>query len=183
MSLFDIDLLVFKFIHYKISNPFFDFLLPILRNKLTWIPLYLYWVIILIKKNKKRVIPILLFAIILIILCDNSCARILKPLIERNRPCDTLAFTEWFRNLGHCSNTFSFPSCHATNHSAIAVFIAYFLNHTWIKYLVLWVIIICISQIYIGVHYPIDIIGGIILGSVLGFLIKKIYIIYQKRMI
>lgn len=181
MNFYEIDLLIFKFIHSDISNNLFDVLFPILRNKLTWIPLYLYWIYVLYKKFDKKIIYILLFAIILIVLCDNSCARIFKPLVERARPCQVLSLFDWFRDLGMCSGTYSFPSCHATNHTAIGVFMAYFLDRTWNKYLLIWVISICVSQIYVGVHYPSDIIGGIILGLIIGFAVKFLYQVFEKK--
>lgn len=181
MTFHEIDLLIFKFIHSDIHNEVFDMILPIIRNKLTWVPLYIYWVYFLYKKYSVNTINIILFAIILIALCDNSCARILKPLIERLRPCQSLGIYEWFRDTGLCSQTFSFPSCHATNHSAIAVFMATFLSSRWTNFLCAWVIGVCIAQVYVGVHYPSDVLGGIVLGTVIGLVVRYLYLVFQNK--
>lgn len=168
ISAIDIDLL--KFIHFHLKNEIFDVILPLARTKTTWIPLYFILLFYLYKNYPKEYWKIILATIVLVIIGDTLCARLLKPLFERARPCQVYELESWFSSFGLCSSTFSFPSCHAVNHSIIAVFNLPYFKNTYKFLLVLWVLLIGFSQIYIGVHYPSDIFGGIIIGSLIGLL-------------
>jgi undecaprenyl-diphosphatase len=168
--LFSIDKNLFIVIHHEIKNGFFDILCPILREKKTWIPLYLLVAYFIYKKYPNRWKSIFLISIIAVIVSDFLCAQILKNTIERIRPC-VLFEGEWFyHNFGLCSQgTYSCPSCHAFNHASLAVFWAYLFPQK--KYRILlsvWVLLIGFSQVYIGVHFPLDVVFGFLLGGMVG---------------
>ncbi len=155
-----------------------DFIFPILRNKLTWIPLYIGVVIYTYLKHKAHFLHLVLISIGLIILSDNTCARLLKPIFERIRPCAAPELSSYFRGLIHCSNGFSMPSCHAMNHAALACFWSLTILKKFRWFLVLWACSIAFSQVYVGVHYPSDVFVGLIFGAFYGYLAKLVYTKY-----
>lgn len=169
-----LDITIFKWIHFYLKNDFFDYILPVLRNKLTWIPLYIYFIYHLYKVNNKNYWKIILSTIVLVCFSDIICAKVLKELIVRIRPCYLLHRESWFFDFGLCSSTYSFPSCHALNHTAIAVFLSCYFNKLGKSLLTLWVFCIGFSQIYVGVHYPTDILGGIIFGTFIALIARNL---------
>lgn len=169
-----LDISILRFIHTVLGNTVFDIVCPILRTKTTWIPLYLFFIYYLWKNYSRAYWKIILVCLIVISLSDVICAQLLKPLFHRIRPCQILEYQAWLRSFSLCSTTFSFPSCHAFNHAALAFFLApYFPKKSHFLF-ILWVFIICFSQVYIGVHYPSDILGGCLCGMTLAFLSKKL---------
>lgn len=159
-------------------SPFWDTVMYWLSNKLIWIPLYLLLIYFLILYFKKQTIIILLFVAILIFLSDQTSVSLFKNIFQRLRPCHEPSLS----NLVHivkdkCGGQYGFVSSHATNHFAISVFLIPFLGKR-LKYftplILFWAAIISYSRVYLGVHYPGDVIGGAILGSTLGLAISII---------
>ena len=121
---------------------------------------------------------------------DTVSSKIIKKSVQRTRPCND---TNRLLEQGHevkllvpCGSGYSFPSSHATNHFAVAVFVIFtFAAHKkWSKWgLIAWASSIALGQVYVGVHYPLDIICGGVLGSIIGwrvaFLYKKLENAYQ----
>lgn len=176
MSILDIDQELFRLIHADMNNSIFDMILPCLRNKYTWIPLYIFFIYHLYTRFQRRVLFILVGSLVAILISDLVCAQVLKNLIARLRPCVALAGESWLRNFELCSrSTFSFPSCHAANHAAISAFIWHFFRRSRRWLFILWVVLIGYSQVYVGQHYPLDIIGGACFGFFLGWTIYNIY--------
>ncbi|MHA4896407.1 phosphatase PAP2 family protein [Pedobacter sp. PWIIR3] len=173
---FDVDL--FLSIHRGLSNPFFDWLLPLMRNRYFWAPLYLFIVIFCVKAYKKKgwyIIGMLLFTFAM---GDLLASRLIKNTVMRIRPCNEITLTNDIIHRVECGSGYSFPSAHATNHFAIAVFLIFVFYDKWKAILPLalgWAFIISFSQIYVGVHYPIDVIAGTILGTLIGFCTSRLY--------
>lgn len=145
--------------------------MPIITEGKTWIPLYILIVLFfIIKFQYKSWIPLVILAACVGI-SDKGSAGIIKPLVERTRPCNEVGVKA--RVVGvECRNSFSFPSSHATNHLCIAMFLTIlFRKEKWYWHIswFIWAILIAYSRIYVGVHYPLDIIGGGILGAVIGY--------------
>lgn len=147
-----------------------DVIFPILRNKLTWIPLYIVVAFYAFQKHKAHFLHFVLFSIGLVILSDFTCAQLLKPFFERIRPCANPDLSLHFRGLIHCSNGYSMPSCHAMNHAALACFWSLNVLKKYRWYLVIWACSIAFSQVYVGVHYPSDVLVGLVLGTLCGYL-------------
>jgi len=110
----------------------------------------------------------------LAILASDQSSNLIKHFVHRLRPC---AVGEARLLVAHCSDTFSFTSNHAANHFAIAVFLSLvFRQIRWFPFvLVLWAAFISLSQVYVGLHYPADIAGGALLGSLAGYLAFLIF--------
>lgn len=98
----------------------------------------------------------------------------------RLRPC---AVMDVRLLVEHCSNTYSFTSNHAANHFALAVFLLLvFSSHRWLSYvLISWAVFIGFSQIYVGLHYPADVVGGAVLGSLVGYLTFLIFKLIKQK--
>ncbi|MBY0245497.1 MAG: phosphatase PAP2 family protein [Sphingobacteriaceae bacterium] len=180
-SLLEWDTALFLKIHIGLSNSFFDFLMPLLRNKLFWTPLYLFIIVFCIKKYQKKGVYVILMLLFTFALGDLTASRIIKPLVSRVRPCNEVNLATQIIHRVDCGSGKSFPSAHATNHFAVAVFLILVFYHKWKLILpigLLWAASICLAQIYVGVHYPVDIFCGTVLGISIAFftfsLFKKI---------
>jgi undecaprenyl-diphosphatase len=122
-----------------------------------------------------------LFAALTVLLTDQISSGLIKNFVQRPRPCfDPNFYSQVRLLLDHCSGGYSFTSSHATNHYGIAAFLfatlgSYF-GH-WKYLLFVWASLICYAQVYVGVHYPLDVIVGAILGYIIGSIV---YMAYQK---
>ena len=166
------DKALFLFFNKQHTNPFFDWLMPILRESKNWIPLYLLLLAFAVLKLKKKVWIWILGATTTILLSDQISSHIFKPLFARPRPCADIDFAPQVRLLvEHCSGGFSFTSSHACNHFGIAMFIITTLSSylkNWKFAFLIWATAICYAQVYVGVHYPLDVLCGGILGALIG---------------
>jgi undecaprenyl-diphosphatase len=172
---FDRDL--FFAINNGLSNGFFDWLMPILRDRYTWVLLYLFIIVFSIKNYGKQGFIMILFLAMTFGISDFISSSIIKPNVQRLRPCNEPEIKTKVNNLVDCGTGYSFPSSHATNHFAIAVFLIMMFYHKWKVILpigILWAASISFAQIYVGVHYPIDILTGGLLGSSIGLGMSKI---------
>lgn len=180
-----LDKELFTFIHARASNEALDGLMLLLRNGFTWLPFYLfmlYW--ILRRENRKFAFPFILLSVATVALTDSVSARFLKPLIDRPRPCSDEALQPIIRHIINCAGEFSMPSTHASNHFGLASFwfftILFCRNKRW-YWLWLWAALVCYAQIYVGKHYPFDILVGAIFGSFVGWAFYKIFKRFMKK--
>jgi undecaprenyl-diphosphatase len=172
---FDRDL--FFAINHGLSNSFFDWLMPILRDRYTWVLLYLFIIVFSIKNYGKQGFIMLLFLAMTFGISDFLSSSVIKPNVQRLRPCNETEIKTNVNNLVDCGTGYSFPSSHATNHFGIAVFLIMMFYHKWKIILpigIFWAASISFAQIYVGVHYPIDILTGSLLGSSIGLGMSKI---------
>ena len=175
-QLIHIDHLIFDFVNQSLSNPLFDYIMPIIRNKKTWIPFYIILASLLIKYKKKEGLLIIVLAIASIGLADGISSHILKPYFERIRPCYLNGFADHVNLLlSRCSGAFSLPSSHAANHFALASFLAlaFLKSNKVIAFtFIAWASSICFAQVYVGVHFPFDVLLGAILGIIIAALVN-----------
>ncbi|MEP7236718.1 MAG: phosphatase PAP2 family protein [Ferruginibacter sp.] len=172
-QLINFDKAFFKLVNGEWTNSFFDWIMPWLRNSLVWLPLYIFLLLFVIINFKKYGLWILLFAIITVAFTDGISSKILKPYFGRLRPCndpDMMSMVRFLLN-GRPGNG-SFTSSHAANHFGIAMFLytilkKYFGKWMWLFFV--WAFFICYAQVYVGVHYPFDILGGAVLGCLIGY--------------
>ena len=181
------DSLLFLTINTKLTSPFLDTILPLCRDANTWIPLYLFLILFLFLNFKHKAWLWILFALITVVLTDQTSSHLVKLFIQRPRPCadDFLQFHVRLM-VSHCSGGYSFTSSHATNHFGFAVFIFMTLKDVfkrWKWAFILWAAIVSYAQVYVGVHYPLDVIAGACLGSMIGWLTATIYLQRQSMTI
>lgn len=175
-QLLQLDQQWFSAINQGIANPVFDVLMPILRNRLTWVPLYLVATYFAIKKFGRTGGFMLLFGVLCFALADYTSASILKPWVARLRPCNTPGLS--VRSLVNCGTGFSFPSSHASNHFALAVFFVVLFGRQFKLAIVLplfWAFSIAFAQVYVGVHFPIDVMSGACIGALIGIVLGYIF--------
>jgi len=177
------DLQSFLWLNDK-HNVFFDFVMYWASNKLIWIPLYLFFLYLLIKNFKQNTIWILL-TIAVLILCADQFSVGFKCFFQRLRPCHEPELEGMIHLINNkCGGSFGFVSSHASNHFAIATFLSLIFKNTY-KYfsvpIFLWAAIIAYSRIYLGVHYPGDVIGGATLGILTGYILGKIYLMIERK--
>jgi undecaprenyl-diphosphatase len=173
----------FYLINTVLTNPFFDWLLPIFREKTIWIPLYIsFFVYSFLKMNWQKAILVVLFSLLTVGISDTISSKIIKKNVERPRPCRT---EEKVRSLVVCGTGYSFTSSHATNHFAIAIFAMGVLAHAlkrWKWCLPLWAASIGYAQIYVGVHYPLDVLAGALVGVLVGRFIFRLYLYTNRKL-
>ncbi|MCK9481809.1 MAG: phosphatase PAP2 family protein [Bacteroidia bacterium] len=172
----EIDRVLYEFLNGKLHTPFLDWLMPIITNANTWIPLYVGLLGYMIYRYRKLFFIPFLGLLISFGISDPVSAKIIKPIFERTRPCNETTVKS--RVVGvECRNSFSFPSSHASNHFAIAVFMTLLIGtrkRFGLGFWMIWAGVIAYSRVYVGVHYPFDIIAGAILGSFIGLVIAII---------
>jgi len=182
-NILDQDRLWFYTVHFEWANPYFDVIAPFLRNPLFWTPLYVFLAFFVIINYGRRGIYWILFYAMTVSISDFTAAKFLKPYFQRIRPCRDELFSDVVRNLVPCGSGWSFPSNHATNHFAMALFICLTLGKknpfVWVACLV-WAASVSLSQVYVAVHYPVDITGGAIYGSTIGIIMAWVFNKYVK---
>ena len=164
-----LDLNLFFFFNTTLSNPFFDIFFPFVTNAKNWLfPLMFFYIFIIIKYKKKGLI-IFLLTLSCVIITDAISAQLLKPFFARIRPSHEL-----YDNINLLigkGGRYSFPSNHAANTMALVFITNFFLNQSF-KYLFPISLIIGFSRIYVGVHYPFD----VVIGFIVGFIISKFFL-------
>jgi len=157
-----------------IHSPLWDYTMTLFTLTSTWLLFYGLIFFFVGKKYDKKSLFIFV-SLALLILCSDQLAGLLKHTIQRLRPSNDPAvspFTHVFFNKG---GEFGFVSAHAANLFAFATFtIRLFKNTRYTWFILFWASIIVYSRIYLGLHYPGDILGGIVLGVIVGSLIYKL---------
>ncbi len=174
-----LDQWLFILINTGLANPVFDSLMPFMRYPLNWAPLYLFLAAFAIINYKSKGAWWILFFAVTIPLTDMTGNYVFKHSFERTRPCGDPDFFFHVRLLvDHCSTGYSFVSNHAANHFGLATF--FFLTtkpllKKWAYIAFVWAALISIAQVYVGIHYPSDILGGAILGIIFGTLTGTLF--------
>jgi membrane-associated phospholipid phosphatase len=159
-------------------SPFFDLIMPFIRQQEFWYFFYLFLLVFILYNFGIRGCWWAVTLIMTVIIGDLFSSSLIKNLIFRFRPCRNPDLADQVRVLvNYCPQSSSFTSSHACNHFAAAWFIFITLNQTgsWRWVLFLWAFIICYAQVYVGVHFPLDILGGAIIGSSIGLAMSKFF--------
>lgn len=175
----DVDLFVYL---NGLGSENFDAFWLTLTRQICWTPFFLLLFYLIYKKiGTKQTLFIIVFIAVLLI-CTDQLTNFVKNSVQRLRPCNNPDINTFIRVV-QVRNSFSFFSGHASNTMAVAVFL-YCILHRYFKYfglLFLWPLIFAYSRIYLGLHYPLDILCGYLAGGLLGFIMFKIYKVAQKK--
>lgn len=161
------------------TNSFFDIVLPYFRDSVFWAPLYLFFLAFIVLNYGKKGLWWGIAFVCTVAIADMVSSRIFKEGFERLRPCRDPFFFDHVRLLvKHCSGGYSFTSSHAANHFGMATYMSITFYSTfkkWIYLTYLWALFIAYAQIYVGVHYPLDVLGGGLIGVLAGLLTASVF--------
>ncbi|MEP7109064.1 MAG: phosphatase PAP2 family protein [Ferruginibacter sp.] len=170
------DRWLFTKINQDWTNTFLDNIFPLWREAITWFPLYVFLLLFVLINFGKKSWPWIIGFLTTVALSDQISSHVIKQLFNRPRPCHDIILADHIRLLlDYCSDSRSFISSHATNHFGIAFFIYFTLKpyfQKWGYLFFFWAATISYGQVYIGVHYPTDVIGGALVGSFIGYFVS-----------
>jgi undecaprenyl-diphosphatase len=179
-----LDKNLFLFLN-SLNSPFFDHVMHAISGKLIWAPLYLAILIYLGITYKRKFIIIIIFIALAVALADQISVHLFKNVVQRLRPCHEPSL-EGMVHLyrGECGGLYSFVSSHATNSFNVALLSLLFIKKRWYTIsIILWAAIIGYSRVYLGVHYPGDVLCGSLLGALVGWSIYRLYDLTDKRIL
>ena len=177
-QIIEIDKQIMVFLNKTISNPIFDFIMPIITNQnfLVFFGLILIGYLAYFGGKRGRITIVLL--LIAASFSDAICFQIIKPWVGRIRPSHE--FYEYINLLVSKGGKYSFPSNHAANSFVFATVLSYFYDKNRISLYIL-ASTIAFSRVYVGVHYPLDIIFGSIIGYIISWIILSLWVIIKMR--
>lgn len=165
-------------------TPFWDEVMWWVSYKYSSIPIYLAVLIFILRKHKFKIpaslVTITLF-VLTIVVADKISVIGFKDVFERLRPCHTPEIADLVHIVkGKCGGKYGFVSSHATNSFAFATFSTlFFRNKIYFGLILFWAILVSYSRIYLGVHFPADVLGGAILGTIIAVVF---YVINNKTL-
>ncbi len=167
-SLAETDQTAFLFLN-GFHNTFWDYFMSLFTGKFIWIPMYATILYVLIRNYNWKTVLICLAAIALTItFADQICASVIRPAVERYRPSNPenpIADLVYIVN-GRRGGGYGFPSCHASNSFGLAFFVMLLFRKQWLSlFLCSWAIVNCYTRIYLGLHYPGDLLAGMLVGG------------------
>jgi Membrane-associated phospholipid phosphatase len=166
-SLINLDIKLFLFLNHTIANPVCDFIFIHITNGVFWIVPGIIAAALFVIFQKKKALIILGLVAITVGVSDPVCNRLIKPNVERMRPCNPSVHLENGRFLLGRKTSRSFPSSHAMNIFAQAMLLSLFYRKKT-AWFFLFALVIGFSRIYVGVHYPFDVAAGGLFGMVIG---------------
>jgi undecaprenyl-diphosphatase len=176
----EIDKEVFLYLN-GLHNDFWDTIMLMITRKETWLPFYAVILYYIIKNYKIKALLIMVFLALAILLSDQISV-LLKENIQRFRPAHDPVIGPLVHNVLRKGSYYGFVSSHAANGFAIFIFTSRIFKNKGFSYLMLlWAVLFSYSRIYSGVHYPLDIIGGAVLGWAIGELCFKLVMLVEKR--
>ena len=167
------------------NTPSMDTLMYWVTYKFTWIPLYVILLVFLYTAYRKKAIGIVICIVLAVALADQLASGLLKPLFARLRPCHDPLIGHLVHLVTGCGGQYGFASSHASTSFALATS-SFYLGRSHLPYLGLlfiWAAIYSYSRIYVGVHYPGDILAGAAIGVLSGWISLKFYNVLSNKLL
>ncbi len=176
-----IDVKLFLLVN-QADNGFLDSVMFYASSKFFWVPFYILLVVFISLKYKWKALLAVLFVLLAVGLADLISVHLFKNVFQRLRPCYNPALEDVINNIVGCGGKYGFVSSHAANSFAIVVMVVKLVGdkQKWLNWLMpLWGILILYSRVYLGKHYPSDVIAGAIVGFLIAWLI---YLLFEQVM-
>lgn len=166
------------------DSVFVDRLAMVFTNARTWIPLYvaLLYMVVRVHRNVRQVVLILAAAGLCVLLAGTVDDTIVKPLVARWRPTHDPVIGSLVDVVdGYRGGNYGFFSAHAANTFSLAVFFSLLARNRWLTgFLVSWSLLNCWTRMYLGVHYPGDILAGLLWGGLVGYAVYRLYLLVAQ---
>jgi membrane-associated phospholipid phosphatase len=176
-SLYSLDLWLFYLVNHGTANPVFDVVMPFITNVDRFIVIYVIALGLLLWKGGSRGRWCVLLMLLTVAIADPLNSRIVKEAVGRVRPCSALPDV---RLLVPCGAGKSFPSSHAVNNIAAAVIVGFFYRRVWLYFLG-YAVLVAFSRVYVGVHYPADVLGGGVEGGIIALILILLWSLIYVR--
>jgi len=164
-------------------TPLLDSLMYWITFKYTWIPMYILLIALHLKKDWRKSWPELLVVLLAVAVADKITSGLMKPYFLRFRPCHDPELQGLVHQVTGCGGLYGFASSHASTSFAVAMtwfaFLRTKISYAWLLFV--WAAIYSYSRVYVGVHYPADIVIGSLIGLAVGWLCLKLYQTFLTR--
>ncbi len=174
----NLDVAVFRFVNGSLQNPVLDFLMPLITDlnahKPVLVVVGLILILLFIKGGKKGKYAVVVL-ISGILFSDQLNSSVAKFILARPRPCHALPYVHL---LVGCGGGYSFPSSHAVNTFCGAMILSFFFPKA-AKWLYAFAVIVAFSRVYVGVHYPSDVVGGTVIGICCGLIMIGLFLLIE----
>jgi undecaprenyl-diphosphatase len=166
----------------SLNSPFFDRLMWIISGRLTWVPLYLAILTVLAFRYRRKMY-ILVLMIAITVAAGDRLSVLIKNTVKRPRPChEQLLEGKVHLVKGKCGGMYGFVSSHAANSFSIALFSLLLIRKRGFTIaMIFWALLVGYSRIYLGVHYPGDVLFGSLLGALTGWAVYSFYCYLDNR--
>jgi len=170
-----IDKYLFLFFN-SMHSPVSDRIWYLISEIPTWIPLYVFFFIVIIRTFKKDSLFVIGGLLLVVLLSDQFTSTLMKPFFSRLRPCHDAEIGYLVHVVNQCGGKYGFASGHSANSFGIAVYMWLFFKNWWkgTMLIFVWALAVAFSRIMVGVHYPGDILTGGLIGAFFGWLIFRL---------
>jgi undecaprenyl-diphosphatase len=156
-----------------------------LTQTITWVPLYLLLLYLIYRKDPKNMAWVIGGVMLTILLADQVSSGFMKPYFERLRPCHDPQWVGLLHNYGRCGGLYGFVSSHAANTFGMATFLTLILRkkQKGIYWLFFYAVVVSYTRIYLGVHYPLDVFFGALVGVLSAYLSWAVVVLLKRKII